>query len=153
MNSKLSRLAVVLSLVLCVLTDVCADDVEDFASAVNAAWAATNDAEIVNLVNLRLAQDTNDTAALSVKMYYHLWVDGNITNAHEVATNLDSILQASTNQVAKDFFAVMKSEVDSVPLSESGAFGRDALDALRQQFQGLFPNIRNCVWLSKALSP
>ena len=99
MNSRPFCLAVVLSLALCVLTDVCADEVEDFASAVNAAWAATNDAEIVNLVNQRLTQDTNDVAALSVKMYYHLWVDGNITNAHQAATNLDAIVQASTNQV------------------------------------------------------
>jgi hypothetical protein len=154
MNKYFSRFAVVAVVLASVQCPVATaeDDIEDFASSVNSAWSSTNDAEIQVLVSQRLAEDTNDIVALSVEMYYHLWVDGNISNAQQVAFRLDSIVQASTNQAAREFIAEMRAEVDSVPTTESGPFSLDGLAQLRAESRGIFPSIRRCVWLARTIA-
>lgn len=155
MNTAVGR-SILIGVVLCLLSVRALhaeDELEDFAAAVNSAWSATNDTEILNLVNQRLSENTNDVAALSVKAYYHLWIDGNISNAQQAVEVLAPVIQTSTNQAAKDFFEAMQAELEAVPLSESGPFPAEGLDQLRRESRGIFPNIRNCVWLAKVLGP
>ncbi|HBA84785.1 MAG TPA: hypothetical protein DCZ95_11885 [Verrucomicrobia bacterium] len=149
----LSKYLLAATFLLVHLPMVTADDIDDFATEINSAWSSTNDSQIATLINQRLSQDTNDVVALSVKMYYHLWIDGNITNAQLVATHLDAIVQATTNIAIVDVLTEMKAEVDGIPLSESGSFPQDALNQLRHETRGIFPGIQKCVWLAKALFP
>lgn len=129
-----------------------ADELDDFVDDVNSAWSSTNDSQVVTLINQRLSQNTNDIAALSVKMYYHLWIDGNITNSQLIATQLNSLVQASTNQAVVDIFSFMKIEVDGISLTESGALSQDALNQFRHETRGIFPNINKCIWLARTMT-
>ncbi len=61
------------------------DAMYTFVTNVNSAWASTNYAQILQIINDRLAQDSDDILALGAKQAYYIICDVNISNAHAAA--------------------------------------------------------------------
>lgn len=67
-------------------------ELDDFINDVNAAWAAENYTNMLQVIDARLTVHTNDLAALLLKMNYHLAIDYNLSVAQ-------SFVQVFTNTV------------------------------------------------------
>ena len=116
----------------CVAFYVVADDIDDFATSLNQAWSQTNDAECLEIINDRLASNSNDVSALSAKMYYYVFAEGNLTNARSEADSFITVANTSTDTNLTAFAQSMYDEVYNIPLSESGPYSDEQKAQLRE---------------------
>ena len=68
--------------------------VEAFVIDVNQAWQSTNYPQIITLIDQRLATNSTDILALSLKLGYYTWAEVSLSNAQQAAV---AFLTAVTN--------------------------------------------------------
>lgn len=129
-----------------------ADSIDDFASSLNQAWSqTTNDVHVLQLIENRLAVDSNDVLAVSAKMYYYVFSEGQLTNARTQADALMSIVNSTTtNSMLIAYAQEMRDEIYGIPLTESGPYTTNQIAQLRQPVES-FPFIQKCVVLSRGI--
>jgi hypothetical protein len=128
-----------------------ADSVDDFVSSINQAWSQTNNTQVLQIIDTRLASNSNDVLAVSAKMYYYVFAEGSLTNARSMADRFMTIVNASTNAELKAYGQGMRDEVYSIPLSESGPY-TDAQKAQLRHPSDAFPFVQKCVVITRWLS-
>lgn len=150
-RSSFSRTVLALLAIALVAGSTLADEYDDYAASLNQAWVQTNGSQMISLINTRLGSETNDVMGLATKMYYHLWVDGVLTNARQVADQLCAVVQQSSNQEAWEYASAMRDEVYSVSLGEAGCLTQAVVEQMHAELSD-FPSIRKCAWLAKTLA-
>lgn len=126
------------------------ESIEDFVASLDAAWSQTNDVLTLQLINDRLANNSNDILAVSTKMYYYVFAEGNLTNARIQADQFMTIANTSTNVTLVSFAQEMRDEIYSIPLSEGGAFTEEEEAAIRDG-DASFPFISKCIAVAKSI--
>lgn len=125
-----------------------ADTIDDFVASLNQAWSKTNDTQSLQIINNRLASNTNDVLGLSSKMYFYVFAEGNLTNARITADSLMASVNARTNAELIAYAQQMHDEVYRIPLSESGPYTAEQEVQLRQPIVS-FPFIQKCVVVAR----
>lgn len=150
-HSSFSRTALTILAIALVAGSTLADEYDDYAASLNQAWAQTNQTQMISIINARLSSETNDVMGLATKMYYHLWVDGILTNARQVADQLCAVVQQSGNEEAGAYASAMRDEVYSISLGEAGYLTQAVIEQMHAELSD-FPSIRKCAWLAKTLA-
>ena len=125
-----------------------ADAIDDFVASLNQAWSQSNDTEVLQIINTRLASDANDVLGLSAKMYFHVFAEGNLTDARVLADSFMAAISVSTNAELVSYAQQMRNEVYSIPLGESGPYTAEQESQLRQPTVS-FPFIQKCVVVAR----
>ena len=127
-----------------------ADSISTFVTSVNFAWVSTNDSQILQLVNDRLAQDSGDILALGVKQYYYIYCDINISNAHAAA---NALVTAANNTGREDIIPLADEAVRiilDIPSNVTGSYTQAQIE-LNHQDSEIFPGIFMPVLIARQL--
>jgi hypothetical protein len=128
------------------------NSLQSFVNSVNAAWRQTNTTQVLSLLNQRLNANSNDVCALCLKAYYHVFIDGLLTNAQASADQFNSIVQQGTNLNARAIGQQMRDQIYGIPLSESGVRSVEAINQLHDGLPTSFPMVEKCQWLATKTS-
>ena len=150
MNAKRRNVIILCVFITVAMGGVFADDIDDFVSALNQAWSQTNDVQTLQVINSRLATNTNDALALSCKMYYYIFAEGNLTNARSAADQFMSALNSYTNADMIAYAQEMRDEIYSMPLGALGPYMPQQQSDLRQ-LNLSFPFIQKSVVVARWL--
>lgn len=110
---------------------------------INQHWHNRAYQQIFAIIQAREQADSSDVLALSLKQYYYVFADKDITKAHQAAAALNSVLGASSNQKLKDIGQVMMKRVTDIPVTETSAYTTQQRDALHAALED-FPFIDEC---------
>ena len=121
MNKYSKIIAVVFCFVLFNL-NIFADEMYTFVTNVNAAWASTNYSQLLQLINDRLSQNTNDILALGTKQWYYFECDLNISNAHSAANALRNAAQQTGREDIIPIAENITRIILDIPVTVTGSY-------------------------------
>jgi uncharacterized protein (DUF2267 family) len=124
------------------------NSLQDFVDSVNTAWQQTNTTQVLSLVNQRLSENSNDVCALCLKAYYHVLVDGVLTNGQVSADRFNALVQQGTNTNARAVSQQMKDQVFAVPTNEAAPLTAEQINQIHDSLPTSFPMIEKCKWLA-----
>lgn len=135
------------------------NSVQAFVSDVNQAWQSTNYNQIITLIDQRLATNSTDILALSLKLGYYTWAEVSLSNAQQSAT---AFLTAVTNAAPEEFedpsslvkYAIAVSNIEppaDPPADESRT--PEQVGYLHLSYPVSFPNIGQAVFLDARIDP
>jgi hypothetical protein len=133
--------------------------VEAFVIDVNQAWQSTNYTQIITLIDQRLATNSTDILALSLKLGYYTWAEVSLSNAQQSAI---AFLTAVTNAAPEEFeqpcslvqYAIAVSNIDpppNPPTDESRT--PQQVQYLHESYPISFPNIGQAVFFDSRIDP
>lgn len=133
--------------------------VEAFVIDVNQAWQSTNYPQIITLIDQRLATNSTDILALSLKLGYYTWAEVSLSNAQQAAV---AFLTAVTNASPEEFeqpcslvqYAIAVSNIEppsNPPTDESRT--PQQVQYLHKSYPMSFPNIGQAVFFDSRIDP
>ncbi len=118
------------------------DSMRTFVTNVNSAWVSTNYSQILQVINDRLAQDSNDILALGTKQWYYFSCDLNISNAHVAAHALTNAAHQTGRADIIPFAEEITSIILDIPSSITGSYTQAQIELSHQGGgQEYFPGI------------
>jgi hypothetical protein len=107
------------------------DQMKELYNSINTKWSNRDYPGILALINARLQTNPNDVLALSLKSYYYVFAEKDITLAHQAANSFASTVNAgTTNQEMKDHADIMKKRVTDISTSVTAEFTTSQREAI-----------------------
>jgi len=123
------------------------DQLKSDYQQVNTYWKNQQYTNILNLINGRLSNDANDVLGLSLKQFYYVFVEYDITNAHAAANKLKNFVDASPRTELKDFTEEFTKAVTDIPV-EQKSISQAGMNKMHQLFPDEFPNALQALGLA-----
>ena len=110
---------------------------------INTHWSNREYTLILSIIKSREQVDNNDILARSLRLYYHIFAEKNIPQAHQVASKLHLHISTSHNQKVKELGQLMIRRVVDIPIEENAPWGQDQINAIHQAMDE-YPFIQDC---------
>ncbi len=120
-------------------------EVKQFYDDITSSWTNRNYSKMLEHIDERLGNNTNDVFALSVKANYYCVADVDIAKAHQAAIAFTNAVHNSNRyELREESVRVVESILD-IPLSESHTRTAADMDRLHSGFHDEFPGMISCI--------
>jgi tellurite resistance protein len=144
---KIKKLSILLGLILGISFQAIlaqANPTKQFYEGVNANWNNRSYTQILVLINNRLASNSSDVLALSLKAYYYVFAEKDLAQAHQAANAFLAVVNAGANQDLKNQAQKIAKIVTDIPVTDVNPLTQEQRNAMHAELD-TFPLIDNCM--------